>query len=301
MAERGPVARFVYRALAYPLQGAVIYAAYFIARMMSIETASVAGSVLFRTFGPHMKVDAIARRNLRRAFPDIDDAELDRIVRGMWDNLGRGAGECAHLDRLTIDGPDARIEVVNGEILERLREDGQPGILFAAHLTNWEVGCIVPTQFDMPVGQIYRSANNPIINGLFRRMRSCIAGPRIPKGRDGARQALLWMRDGGHLAFMIDQKLNEGMPIPFFGRDAMTPTAPARLALRFRCPVVPSQVERLPGVRFRITVFPPLDLPDTGDSVKDTQLLLTEMTGIVEGWIRERPEQWFWVHRRWPD
>ncbi len=285
----------------YPVQGAAIYAAYFIGRAMSIEAASAAGSALFRTFGSRMRVDRIARRNLRRAMPELSDEELDRIVRGMWDNLGRGAGECAHLDRLMTAEGHARIEALGVENIDLMREDGRPGILFSAHMANWEISCVATSYFGVPTGHIYRPAENPYIDRLFTRMRSCITGLRIPKGRDGARQALLHMRDGGHLALLVDQKLNEGMPIPFFGRDAMTPTAPARLALRFRCPVVPVRVERLPDVRFRITFFPPLELPDTGDSETDTRLLLTEMTRIIEGWVRERPEQWFWVHRRWPD
>lgn len=301
MADRGPVARFIRRYIVYPVQGAAIWSAYFVGRTLSIEASSAMGSVLFRTFGSRMRVDKIARRNLRRAMPELGDDEIDRTIRGMWDNLGRGAGECAHLDRIITYGADARVEVLGRENLAGLRDDGVPGIFFSAHLANWEIACIATTQHDVPVGQIYRSADNPFIDNLFRRMRSCISGLRIPKGRDGARQALMLMRDGGHLALLVDQKLNEGMAIPFFGRDAMTPTAPARLALRFRCPVVPVRVERLPDVRFRITFFPPLDLPDTGDGDEDTRLLLTEMNRIIEGWVRERPEQWFWVHRRWPD
>src|SRR3546814_5909244 len=93
--------------------------------------------------------------------------------------------------------------------------------------------------------------------------------------------------------------MNEGLPIPFLGHDAWTATAPAALALRFRCPLIPVRVERLSGVRFRITVDPPMALPDTGDRQTDIRLLLTRMTAMLEGWIRERPEQWFWVHRRW--
>lgn len=301
MAERGAVGRFIRRYIVYPVQGAAIWAGYLVGRAMSIEAASAVGSALFRFIGPRLRVDALARRNLRRAMPDLSDAEVDRVIRGMWDNLGRGAGECAHLDRIMTPGDHGRVEVIGAENLAGLREDGLPGILFSAHMANWEIACIATTYFDVPVGQIYRVAENPFIERLFQKMRSCISGKRIRKGRDGAREALLLMREGGHLALLVDQKMNEGMAVPFFGRDAMTPTAPARLALRFRCPVVPVRVERQPDVRFRITFFPPLDLPDTGDGDGDTRLLLTAINRIIEGWVRERPEQWFWVHRRWPD
>jgi KDO2-lipid IV(A) lauroyltransferase len=109
------------------------------------------------------------------------------------------------------------------------------------------------------------------------------------------------MRDGGHLGLLIDQKMNEGIPVPFFGRDAWTATAPADLALKFKAPVVPARIVRLPGARFKIEVFPPMELPDTGDRKADVRTLITQMTALIEGWIRDNPEQWFWVHRRWPN
>ncbi len=100
---------------------------------------------------------------------------------------------------------------------------------------------------------------------------------------------------------LVDQKLNEGILVPFFGRPAMTATALALLALRFDCDVLPARVERPPGARFRLTVFPPLALPRSGDDGADVAALTTTVTAVIESWIRERPEEWLWIHRRWPD
>ncbi len=285
----------------YPATALLVYLLYYLARALPLEWASAMGGFLFRALGNRMRVAEVARRNLRRAFPELSGEEIERILRGMWENLGRGAGEFAHLDRFDIHAPDSRIEVIGREHLEALRDDGRPGIVFSAHLANWELDCLVAAQLGLPLGQIYRSAANPWLDRLFRRARSCIGGELFPKGRTGAAAVVRFMRAGGHLGVLVDQKMNEGIPIPFFGRDAMTATAPAELALKFNAPLVPARMERLPGVRFRLTVYPPMDLPDTGDRNADLRLLLTRMTAMIEEWIREHPEQWFWVHRRWPD
>jgi len=115
-------------------------------------------------------------------------------------------------------------------------------------------------------------------------------------GEDGGRfaQQILARR-------LVDQQLNEGVPVPFFGRPAMTGTATAALAMRFRCKVLPLRLERLPGTRFRVTIFPAMPFPDEADQQLANLAFMTDVNRMLEDWIRERPEQWFWVHRRWPD
>jgi KDO2-lipid IV(A) lauroyltransferase len=122
----------------------------------------------------------------------------------------------------------------------------------------------------------------------------------IPKGREGAAQMLRLMRQGLHFGAMMDQKLNEGIAVPFFGHDAMTATAPVEIALRTGGPIVPVRCVRLPDSRFRIEVLPPLAFGRTEDRKADTMRILRQINEIMEGWIREYPEQWFWLHRRWP-
>jgi KDO2-lipid IV(A) lauroyltransferase len=126
-------------------------------------------------------------------------------------------------------------------------------------------------------------------------------GELIPKGAVAARRAIATLRRGAHLTILADQKMNDGIPVPFFGRPAMTAPALAALALRFDCDVLPARVERLDGAHFRLTVFPPLPLPRSGDAHADAAALMAQVNAILESWIRDRPGQWFWLHRRWPD
>lgn len=300
MAKRGPVGKFFRRWLVHPLQGIGILVLFLICRAIPIAWASAFGSWVFRTVGPFLRADRVARSNLRRCYPEKTDAEIDKIVWGVWDNLGRGAGEWGQVDRIPTTGPRSRVEVVGEEHLLTAIENGGPFIVFSAHMGNWEIGSLVPAHRGAPLVNIYRFAAIPIMDYLFKKIRLRFCRELIAKGRDNPRRIFQTLKSGRPLGLLVDQKLNEGMAIPFFGRDAMTPTAPADLALRFNCPLIPAKIERLPNVRFRVTAYPPMEFPKSGNKKEDVRILLTEINAMIEEWVRERPEQWFWVHRRWP-
>jgi Kdo2-lipid IVA lauroyltransferase/acyltransferase len=266
--------------------------------VLPLDAASGLGGWLGRTIGPLLGgVNRTARKNLKAAFPEKDKAEIAAIIRAMWDNIGRVAGEFPHLHQIASQ----RVEVIGGEYVDLLRDDGQPGIFISGHIGNWEVCGAVAALRGLPLTLVYRAANNPHVEDLYRKGRASAVTTMIQKGPDGARQALAVLKKGGHLGMLVDQKMNDGVPIPFFGRDAMTAPAQASFATKFKCPLVPARVERLKGANFRLTVLPPLDFPHTGANHDDNRLLLIRINAVLEEWIRERPEQWLWVHRRWPE
>jgi KDO2-lipid IV(A) lauroyltransferase len=267
---------------------------------LRIDTASAFGGFLGRRVGPLLPVSHQARRNIAAALPDLSAPEIETVLRGMWDNLGRVAAEYPHLRRIRIgESGGGRIEIRGAEHLERTLAEGRRMILFSGHLANWEIAAMAAARYGIDIAQIYRSANNPIVDRLILRYRGR-DGEFIPKEAVG-RRAVAALRRGAHLTILADQKLNEGIPVGFFGRPAMTAPALALLALRFDCAVLPARVERLGGARFRLTVEPPLPLPATGSRASDVSALMTAVNATLERWIRRRPEQWFWVHRRWPD
>jgi KDO2-lipid IV(A) lauroyltransferase len=152
-----------------------------------------------------------------------------------------------------------------------------------------------------PLHIVYREANNRYVETLFRAGRGRIAAGLIPKGKEGARLAMEALRRGEWLGMLLDQKMNDGMKVPFFGADAMTAPAAAALALRYDCTLIGSRVERLGGMRFRMTFHPPLAFAKTGDRVADQFAIMRDINADIERWIRARPGQWLWLHRRWPD
>jgi KDO2-lipid IV(A) lauroyltransferase len=268
--------------------------------LLPIDWASALGGALGRRIGPLLGISNRARHNLRRAFPELSEAEIARIVADMWDNLGRVAAEYPHLRHIRVFEPGGRVETHGLEHMDRAVAARRRMIIFSGHIANWEIGMLAAVQYGISVAQIYRAANNPRVDRMIARFRGD-AGELIPKGAVAARRAIATLRRGAHLTLLVDQKLNDGIPVPFFGRPAMTASALALLALRFDCDVLPARVERLEGARFRLTVFPPLPLPGSGDRDADVAALMGKVNAALEAWIRGRPEQWFWLHRRWTD
>jgi len=285
------------KSLRQALEALAAVLAWGLFRLLPLDTASGLGGWLGRTIGPRLGVTRIARRNLARALPELDEAARARIIGEMWDNIGRVAGEFPHLHQIAAE----RVELIGGEWVDLLRDDGRPGIFISGHLGNWELNGAVAHRRGLPLHLIYRAANNPWVERLYRAGRRDVSDALIQKGSDGARQALKVLKSGGHLGLLVDQKMNDGVPVPFFGRDAMTAPAVAQFATRFGCPLVPARVERLRGAHFRITVLPPLDFPHTRDIHDDNLALLVRVNAQLEAWIRATPGQWLWLHRRWPD
>ena len=267
---------------------------------LPLDAASALGGALVRRIGPRLGVSNRARRNLRAALPELSAAQIEAILRGMWNNLGRVAAEYPHLRNIRVFGAASRVETRGLEHLDDALAAGRRVILFGGHLGNWEIAALAAGQYGLDIAQIYRAANNPLIDGMIARMRGG-NGELIAKGAIASRRAVAALRRGGHVSLLADQKLNEGIAVPFFGRPVMTAPALALLALRFDCAVLPVRVERLQGARFRLTLYPPLELPRTGNRDADVAALMTAVNTTLERWIRERPEQWFWVHSRWPE
>lgn len=280
----------------YAAEAAAAYAVYGFLRLMPLDWASAFSGAIFKLVGPRMGVSRVAMKNLDLAFPEKTVEEKRRIILGMWENLGRVLGEYPHLRRMA-----KRIEVSGEEHLETVRNSKKPAIFFGGHLANWEVKSISAQAHGLPLNLVYRKPNNPYVDGLLRHARAQQKGGYIEKGRAGARTIRTVLKNNGVIALLIDQKLNAGVPVPFFGHDAMTAPALAHFALKFGLPVYPSRVERLGGARFRITVHPPLEILDTGDEDADTRRILLAMNQLLERWVRERPEQWLWIHKRWPE
>ncbi|MBV9203676.1 MAG: lauroyl acyltransferase [Alphaproteobacteria bacterium] len=268
--------------------------------LVPLEWASAVGGALGRTIGPRLGITKRARLNIARALPELSQAEVSPLIAGMWDNLGRVVAEYPHLRRIRVFEPGGRVETRGFEHIDRAVATGRRMIIFSGHIANWEIGMLAAVQYGISVAQIYRAANNPFIDRMITRFRGT-GGELIPKGTVAARRAIAVLRRGSHLTMLADQKMNDGIPVLFFGRPAMTSSALAALALRFDCDVLPARVERLARARFRLTVFPPLPLPRSGDHHADVAALMTQVNRILEQWIRDRPGEWFWLHRRWPD
>ncbi|MEN3929528.1 lipid A biosynthesis lauroyl acyltransferase [Microvirga sp. W0021] len=272
-------------------------------RLLGPERSSALGGFLTRTLGPILPVNKVAMANLRAIFPDMDEAERKRIAKGAWENLGRVGTEYAHLSTL-FDyeyGSDnvGRIEVDGIEHFIDLREDGKPGLIFSAHLANWELPAICAAKYDLETTAVFRAPNDPGIARVLHEIRSGTMG-NLEAARQGAAFAFhSALERGGHLGMLIDQHFTRGVKVNFMGRECMVNPIMAKFARQFDCPVHGVRVIRLPNLRFRLQLTPPLDLPRDEEGLVDVQGAMQMMTDVVEEWVREYPEQWLWMHRRW--
>lgn len=288
------------RYVSHPLQGLAAHIFFALTKLLPIRWASAFGGLLGRSVGPGLGVTKRAWKNIAIAFPELTREETERLILAMWDNLGRTVMEYPLLNRILVSGPDAHVELIGSEYLELLKQDGKPGLFFSGHIANWEIPAICVAKRGLTPHLIYRSPNNPHVEKLFQR-RHLKDSTLIQKGARGARTALKALMQGGHLGMLVDQKMNDGIGVPFFGHNAMTAPALAQLALKFDCPVIPIRVERLGGLKFRVTCYPPLEINRSGDKTADILAVTTQVNQILEDWIRQQPAQWLWLHNRWPD
>ena len=288
------------RAARHVCEAAAAYVLFALLGRLPVGWASAIGGALGGLVGPLFPVHRQGLDNIAWALPELSSTEVRRCTRRVWRHLGRVAAEYPHLHRFSVNAPGGRIQLVGRHHLEEAKRSATGGIFFSGHIGNWEIAALAPEQNGIPVTSIYRAANNPIVDRMISRFRGPVTQQRVPKGHEGTRELVRALGAGKHVALLVDQKMKTGIPAPFFGRDAMTGPAVATFALRYDCPVWPIRVERLAGASFRITVFPKLDLPKEGTREERIHAITTAINRIFEDWIRDRPEQWLWFHRRWP-
>ncbi|NBX02857.1 MAG: lauroyl acyltransferase [Alphaproteobacteria bacterium] len=280
----------------YRFEGVLVRGLFAFSRALPLDVASWLGGRLAEIFGPIIsyKAHGIAEKNLAMIFPDMPKKEREKIREKMWNNLGRTAAELPHL-------PSEKLFAcmkVSGT--ENALAAGQPMIFFSGHFGNWELTYPIAQNAGIETALIYRHANNKYVDDIITGIRASRCASQFPKGPRGAVKMAHALKKGYSLAMLVDQKMNDGISVPFFGLPAMTAPAVAILALRYDLPIIPARIVRTGGAHFEGTVFPPLAYEKTGDDEKDILTIMTVINKMLEGWIRENPEQWFWVHRRWP-
>src|SRR3954468_22940287 len=269
-----------------------------------IKTANLFGRIT-RFIGPKLREDRIGRANLTAAFPEKSPAEIEAILAGVWDNLGRIGAEFAHLDKLWDYDParpqDSRVafDPRSAELYEQLRSDGKPALIFASHLGNWELPALAAVAHGLDAAVLYRRPNIASADRIIQQIRAVKMGTLIAAGRDAPLKLAEALQQGQHVAMLVDQYLTNGVEVTFFGRKTKANPMLARLLRQVECPIHGVRVIRLPGHRFRAELSE--EVPPVRDEAGriDVQGTTQAITSVVEGWIREYPEQWLWLHRRW--
>lgn len=258
-----------------------------------------------RTIGPLLRENRIGRANLVAAFPEKSSAEIDAILRGCWDNLGRMGAEFAHLDRLWSydrEHPgESQVELRQPDIerFHRLLDDGKPALIFAAHLANWELPAICAATYKLDSAVLYRRPNIAGIDRWLTETRTASMGEMISTDLYAPMKIAEALERGAHVGMLVDQYYVRGVPVTFFGRPTMANPLLARLAGHFECPIHGTRIVRLPDHRFRAELSEEIKPARDASNKIDIAGTMQIITSVIEGWIREHPEQWLWMHRRW--
>lgn len=271
-------------------------------RSLSFERASGLGGRLARAIGPHLgRIEAGALERIAMALPDLGERDRRDVLAASWDNLGRTIAEFSHYADLRAGFDDGRITVEGGQILADLKAAHRSAIFISGHFANWEVMQLSLIHAGLDGVTVYRAANNPLVDARIRRARAVHGGWDLaPKGREGAKLLIRALKEGRSICMLADQKMNDGIPAPLFGRMAMTAPAAAELSLRFGVPIIPGAIERVEKTRFRVIVGELWEPSTTGDKTADVLALTSRINRHLEERIRAAPGQWLWQHNRWP-
>ena len=274
----------------YFLEYILVSSWLYITQILGLKGSIIISSWLFKAISPYMKATKVAKANIAQIFPKKTPQAIEKIVLGVWENLAKIAAETLIIMRMPDKQFKHHVKITG---LENLPQD-KSVLIYTAHLANWELIPRMLTLNNFPICAIYRKANNPLVDNLINNIRSRSSVKMIPKGKSGAKQIIAALQNNENVAMLVDQKMNDGIKVPFLGKDAMTAPAIAALALKYKRPIIPIQMIRHQDSFFELVVHPCMDY--NGMNIFEIMLEINKQIGA---WVKARPEQWFWLHRRW--
>ncbi|HWF97333.1 MAG TPA: lipid A biosynthesis lauroyl acyltransferase [Xanthobacteraceae bacterium] len=307
--QQHPIGRALLRRLAPMLDAGAGWLTLAILRAIRLtdrrRTADFWGWFM-RKLGPRLPEHRMGRANLAAAFPDKPAAEIEEILAGVWDNLGRYAVEFAQIERLSSNDPgtpedDIVADPATSERFHQLRHDGKPALIFAAHLANWELPALVAARHGLDTAVLFRPPNIRAVSDAVLKIRAGCMGTLVATGLDAPVKLLRMLEAERHVAMLADQHFVKGVDVTFFGRPCKANPLIAQLARHLECPIHGTRILRRGDDRnrFFIEMTDPIAPARDGEGRIDIAGTMQVITTVIESWVREHPEQWLWLHRRW--
>ena len=280
----------------YFFQFIFIFFLFTIFRILGLKISTNFASLLFKIIGPLFRSKQLIKKNIQKAFPNMNKNDLDKIVTNMWGNYGRILAEYIFLKEYRKSNSRKNFEVIGQEILEEIKKNKKPVIFISGHFNNFELMAMHIEKSGIDLAAIYRPLNNKFLNRIMERIRKKhICKNQIKKGFAGTRQLLSYFKKGYSIALMIDQRVSQGIKSNFFKHEAYTTTIPAQFVKKFNCKIVPIYIERTGNNNFKLTINTPIEY-SKDYSIEDITLNLNHH---LEKMILKNPTQWIWSHNRW--
>ena len=259
------------------------------------KSSDVSGKI-FEIIGPFFRSKKVIRNNIKRALPEIDENNLKNIENSMWNNYGRIFAEYIFLKDFRYGKLASEVQIEGKEILNDIKENNKQVIFISGHLSNFELMAMFIEKSGINLSAIYRRLNNIFLHGIMENIRKrYICKNQIKKGLAGLKKLIKLKKKNYSTALMIDQRVSEGILSPLFNEKALTTTIPAQLVKKFNIPIVPVYIERINGLKFKITINQPLSFPQN----LTQQQITDNLNQILEKFILSKPENWIWSHNRW--
>ena len=280
----------------YFLQFIIIVFLFLIFKISGVRFSSFLGGKLFQIIGPAFRSKEIINNNIKRAFPDLNSKEINKIKSSMWNNYGRVFAEYIYMKNFRHGNLSKNISIEGEDILTNIKKQNQKVIFISGHFSNFELMAMQIDKLDLKIGAIYRPLNNIFLNKIMERIRrKYICSNQIKKGIGGLKELIKLNKEGYSTALMIDQRVSQGIKSNFFNEEAFTTTIPAQLVKKFNIPVVPIFIERYEGIKFKMKVFKPVHF-SVEDSIEN---ITDDLNKILEKMILNNPNNWIWSHNRW--
>ena len=280
----------------YFFQFLIIIILFSLFKILGIKISSYIGGKLFEFIGPFFRSKELIDKNIRRAFPNIDQDKLTSIKSSMWNNYGRVFAEYMFIKNYRNNNLNNNIIIEGDEILKNIKEKNKKVIFISGHFSNFELMAMQIEKFGIKLAAIYRPLNNIFLNLIMERIRKkYICKNQIKKGIGGLKELIRLNKSGCSTALMVDQRVSEGSKVNFFNEKAFTTTIPAQLIKKFNISIVPIFIERFDNIKFKMTVYTPIDFAKE-DSIDD---ITKNLNGIIEKMIIKNPKYWIWSHNRW--
>ena len=284
------------RDIKYFFQFLLIVPLFVIFKLIGLNLASFIGGKLFEIIGPLFRSEKIIHSNIKKAFPNLNSKEINKITKQMWNNYGRVFSEYMFIKNYRNNLFDTHITIRGIEILREIKKNNKPVIFISGHFSNFELMAMALEKHEIKLAAIYRPLNNFFLNFLMEKIRKDhICKYQIKKGLGGIREIIRLNQNGFSTALMIDQRVSQGIKANFFNQQAFTTTIPAQLVKKYNFPVVPLFIERYENIKFKITIQKPIYF-----SKSNTEKEITEkLNSLIEKMILFKPGQWIWSHNRW--
>ena len=294
-------------ARAYPLVGRFVqwleaHAFRFVFWLMgrlSPERASTLSASVFGLLSTYSDQAKKADTNLSIAFPEKSEEWRRQTVRQIFRSVGKSAAELIKLDQIWAEH-EQRLEFVLHSQAQKQIDAGGAIVFVTAHIGAWQITNLLSLYKGLSISTVYAAESNAALRQQMLKLRESFGVKLIPT-EAGVRPLLRELHKGACVGLAMDTRLDSGQLIPYFGRDALTNTTAARLALRTDAALIPIRAERLGKTRFRITVYDPI-VSDVPDAPMEEQAIAmsARINDHFESWVRDNPGQWICLKRRWP-